>query len=126
MPVLPSVCARAGKSLCQEVWHCLTGESPSWDHLDRWHQSHHNSPERYTLLLAAVYAVNTKCWLLHTGCGSKHHEGLFNARHWVFGTVFSEEYPPHRANIEMSHESYMFAAARYNQKFIDIKKSDSS
>ena len=34
MPVLPPVCARAGKALCQEVWHCLTGESPSWDHLD--------------------------------------------------------------------------------------------
>ena len=69
MPVLPSVCARAGKALCQEVWHCLTGESPNWNHLDRWHNSHHNSPERYTLLLAAVYAANTKCWLLHTGCG---------------------------------------------------------
>ena len=73
MPALPSVCARAGKALCQEVWDCLTGESPNWNHLERWHQSHHNSSERYTLLLAAVYAVNTKCWLLHTGCGSKYH-----------------------------------------------------
>ena len=50
--------------------------------------------------------------------------GLFGTRHWVAKATIPEEYPPHMANIELPHETLMFAAVRYHQKFIEISSSD--
>ena len=49
---------------------------------------------------------------------------LFRARHWVKNSYIPEEYPPHMANNEQPHETLMFAAVRYHQKFVQISRKD--
>ena len=74
MPAFPISIARAAASLCEEIWNSLSGENRGWSHLDRWTLSEPHSQERATFLAAAVYAANSKCRLLHTGCGSLYHD----------------------------------------------------
>ena len=69
MPALPLSIARAAASLCEEIWNSLSGENRGWRHLERWTLLEPHSQERATFLAAAVYAANSKCRLLHTGCG---------------------------------------------------------
>ena len=73
MPAFPLSIAWAAANLCEEVWNSLSGENRGWNHLNRWLNSEPNSQERATFLAAAIYAANTKCRQLHSGCGSCYH-----------------------------------------------------
>ena len=60
----------------------------------------------------------------HDGNDGSHRGLLFEAKHWARNVHQAKEYPPHKANFKLPHESIMFAAVRYHQKFLTLRPAD--